>query len=204
MTLEEFLARFTTGLADGSVWIVALLAGVTSSSVCPCTLPVGLGMAGAVGAAESRAPRAGLLIALAFAAGIVLNLTMLGALAGRIGAVLTESFGRLWALAMALMSVAAAGVAFLGPRLRTDKLERLRRPGVAGSPRTASCSASARPLPRSSSYSPWRRRRPGRRTDSFWPWRSGLGGRCRSCSPESSPEPSCGSRRSGRGGARSR
>ena len=133
MTLEEFLARFTTGLADGSVWIVALLVGVTSSSVCPCTLPVGLGMAGAVGAAESRAPRAGLLIALAFAAGIVLNLTMLGALAGRIGAILTESFGRLWALAMALMSVAAAGVAFLGPRLRTDKLERLRRPGVAGS-----------------------------------------------------------------------
>src|SRR5436309_1287900 len=51
MTLEEFLARFTTSLADGSVWIVALFAGVTSSSLCPCTLPVGLGMAGAVGAA---------------------------------------------------------------------------------------------------------------------------------------------------------
>jgi cytochrome c-type biogenesis protein len=133
MTLEEFLARFTTSFANGSVWIVALLAGVTSSSLCPCTLPVGLGMAGAVGAAESRAPRTGLLIALAFAAGIVLNLTMLGALAGRIGAILTESFGRLWALAMALMSVAAAGVAFLGPRLTTDKLARLRRPGVAGS-----------------------------------------------------------------------
>ena len=115
MTLEEFLARFTTGLADGSVWIVALLAGVTSSSVCPCTLPVGLGMAGAVGAAESRAPRAGLLIALAFAAGIVLNLTMLGALAGRIGAILTESFGRLWALAMALMSVRRGGGRVLGP-----------------------------------------------------------------------------------------
>jgi len=114
MTLEEFLARFTTGLADGSVWIVALLAGVTSSSVCPCTLPVGLGMAGAVGAAESRAPRAGLLIALAFAAGIVLNLTMLGALAGRIGAILTESFGRLWALAMALMSVRRGGGRVLG------------------------------------------------------------------------------------------
>ena len=134
MTLETFLAQFTTTLAGDSAWSlgVALLAGVATSGVCPCTLPVGLGMAGAVGAAESRAHRAGFLIAIAFSAGIVLNLAMAGALAGRLGAVLTESFGRLWALAMAVVSLGAAIVALYGPRLQTDTLAGWRRPGVAG------------------------------------------------------------------------
>lgn len=40
--------------------------------------------------------------------GIVLNLTILGALAGRLGALLTESFGRYWALGMATVSFVAA------------------------------------------------------------------------------------------------
>jgi len=60
------------------------------------------------------------------------NLTVLGALAGRMGGILAESFGRYWALGMALASLIAAIVAFWGPRLRIQRLASFRRPGVAG------------------------------------------------------------------------
>ncbi len=112
---------------------MALVAGILAGAVCPCTLPVGLGMAGVVGASESRSRKSGFLNALAFFLGIVANLTLLGAVAGRIGAVLTESFGRYWSLTMALVSFGAAVVAFRGPRLGVDQLAALRRPGLMGS-----------------------------------------------------------------------
>lgn len=111
---------------------VALLAGVLASAVCPCTLPVGLGMAGVVGASENWSRRSGLMIAIAFFTGIVVNLTVLGALAGRLGFILSESFGRYWTLAMALASLVAAVVAFWGPRLKATQLAEMRRPGLAG------------------------------------------------------------------------
>ena len=76
--------------------------------------------------------RAGILIAIAFFIGIVVNLTLLGALAGRLGAFLTESFGRYWAFLMAVLSLAAAIVAFAGPRLKLKRLADLRRPGISG------------------------------------------------------------------------
>ena len=134
MTLEQFLRDFGSNLPAGSAWAVgvAVAAGVVASAVCPCTLPVGLGMAGVVGTSESRSSRSGFLIAVAFFAGIVVNLTLLGAVAGRLGAVLTETFGRYWALAMSVVSLLAAAVAFAGPRLRVDQLAALRRPGPAG------------------------------------------------------------------------
>lgn len=134
MTLDAFLHSFGSGLPDGSLIAlgVAMLAGIVASGVCPCTLPVGLGMASVVSASESQSRRTGFLIASAFFAGIVVNLTLLGALAGHLGAVLTESFGRYWTLAMALFSVVAAVVAFWGPRLRVEQLEALRRPGLIG------------------------------------------------------------------------
>jgi len=134
MMFEQFLRDFGPGLSQGSVMAcgVALLAGVLASAVCPCTLPVGLGMAGVVGATESRSRRSGFLLALAFFAGIVANLTLLGAVAGRLGAILTESFGRYWALAMAAVSFAAALVAFRGPQLNVDQLAALRKPGITG------------------------------------------------------------------------
>ncbi|RUL83553.1 cytochrome c biogenesis CcdA family protein [Tautonia sociabilis] len=135
MTLEEYLRQFGSSLSDGSLPAlgVALVAGILASAVCPCTLPVGLGMAGVVTASESQSRRVGLLVALAFFLGIVANLTLLGAVAGRLGAILTESFGRSWALTMALVSLVAAIVAFRGPRLNVDQLAALRRPGLAGS-----------------------------------------------------------------------
>ena len=135
MTLDEFLRNFDSVLSEGSVMAfgVALAAGVLASAVCPCTLPVGLGMAGVVGTSENQSRRAGFLIALAFFLGIVVNLTLLGAVAGRLGAILTESFGMYWALTMAVLSFAAAIFAFRGPRLQVDRLAALRKPGLAGS-----------------------------------------------------------------------
>ena len=134
MTLEDYLRQFGSGFSAGPLLAlpVALLGGVVAGAVCPCTLPVGLGIAGAAGASETQSRRSGFMIAAAFFAGIVLNLTILGALASRLGGILTESFGRYWTLAMALLSLIAAILAFWGPRLKTDQLAPLRKPGIAG------------------------------------------------------------------------
>jgi len=134
MTLEEFLQKFAASLPNGSTWAlaIAMLGGVISSAVCPCTLPVGLGIAGAAGASETQSRRGGFMIAVAFFAGIVVNLTILGAVASRLGGILTESFGRYWTLAMAVLSLVAALLAFSGPRLRAMQLAALRKPGTTG------------------------------------------------------------------------
>lgn len=134
MTLEMFLQKFASAFAEGSVvaFGVALLAGIVSSGVCPCTVPLGLGMAGMVGASESQSPKSGFPIAVSFFAGIVTNLTILGVLAGRFGALLSETFGRSWTLAMSVISLIAAIAAFWGPRLKVEQLAALRRPGIAG------------------------------------------------------------------------
>lgn len=134
MTLDQFLARFASSLPHSSVWALAVtvLAGVMASAVCPCTVPVGLGVAGVVGTSATEDRRNGFWIALAFFSGIVVNLAILGTVAGRMGAILTESFGRYWALGMATVSLLAAVVAFRGPRLRVKKLASLRRPGLTG------------------------------------------------------------------------
>lgn len=134
MTLEDFLHSYGSSLPTGSGWAagVALLAGVVASAVCPCTLPMGLGMAGMAGASETQSRSRGIVIALSFFAGIVVNLTVLGAVAGHIGAVLTQSFGQYWVFIMAVVSLIAAGLAFLGPRLPVSTLAALRRPGLEG------------------------------------------------------------------------
>lgn len=134
MTFDVFLHRFAAHLADGSALAlgIAFVAGILSSGVCPCTLPVGIGMAGFVGASESQSPRKGFSIAVSFFTGIVAVLVVLGALAGRYGAVLSDAFGRYWTLTMALVSLLAAILAFLGPRLNVQQLTALRRQGIAG------------------------------------------------------------------------
>ena len=134
MTLDAFLQRFGFSLTEGTLWgfAVALAAGIVASAVCPCTLPIGLGMAGVVGESESQTRKSGFLVALSFFAGIVINLTLLGAVAGRLGAVLTESFGRYWTLTMAIVSFIAAVAAFWGPRLKVSELATMRRPGLLG------------------------------------------------------------------------
>lgn len=134
MTLEDFLHSYGSSLPTGSVWAagVALLAGAVASAVCPCTLPMGVGMAGLAGASETQSRSVGIFIALSFFAGIIVNLTVLGAIVGHIGAVLTQSFGQYWALIMAVISLLAAGLAFLGPHLPVTTLAALRRPRLSG------------------------------------------------------------------------
>ena len=134
MTLEDFLRTSAEGFKHGGVAAlgVSLLSGIIASAVCPCTLPMGVGMAGIVGASEGKSRWSGVFLALSFFLGIVVNLSVLGAVAGRLGAVLTESFGLYWALGMAVISFAGALIAFSGPRLKVKQLSALRRPGVLG------------------------------------------------------------------------
>ena len=134
MTLEQFLQPLGSGLGHTSLTAfgITFLGGILASAVCPCTLPVGVGVAGLAGASEARMRHGGLQISAAFFAGIVISLTMLGALAGRLGALATEAFGRNWALAMAIVSFGAALLACWWPRMKIDALTAWRRPGVVG------------------------------------------------------------------------
>ena len=135
MSLEDFLHQSAASLAGGLGFsaLLAVVAGVVACSVCPCSLPVGLGLAGLVSTnSETASKRSGLPVAVAFFLGIVVSLTVLGAVAGRLGVILTESFGRYWALAMAGISLLAAVVAFYGPYLKPHQLQTLRKPGLSG------------------------------------------------------------------------
>lgn len=135
MSLEKFVQQFSHALADGSVFsfFIAALAGIVSTGVCPCTLPVGLGIAGLVSSNSERKSNRGFMIALGFFFGIVVSLSLLGALAGKLGIFFTEKFGQSWALSMAVISVVAAVLAFYGPRIAVTKLAAIRRPGIGGS-----------------------------------------------------------------------
>ena len=135
MSFNEFLESSSGALTEGSVLslLIALIAGVISSGVCPCTLPVGLGIAGLVSSNTTGKNNNGMLIAIAFSLGILITLSVLGTVIGGIGILLTETFGKYWALTMAIISALAAIVAFYGPRLQISMLESLRKPGLGGS-----------------------------------------------------------------------
>lgn len=135
MNLQEFLDQFAHTLSEGSItsFFVAFGAGIVACAICPCTLPVGLGIAGMVSTNTTTKISNGINIALSFCFGIIICLTILGAIAGHLGGLLTIAFGKYWALAMAIISAIAAVIAFSGPYLRVSKLESLRRPGVGGS-----------------------------------------------------------------------
>lgn len=135
MSLEHFIEQFTQTLARGSFLSLAIasVAGTISTGVCPCTLPVGLGIAGLVSSHTESKSNKGFLIALAFFCGIIVCLSVLGALAGRLGIFLTEAFGQYWALSMALLSAIAAIIAFYGPGVKVNRLASLRNPGIGGS-----------------------------------------------------------------------
>ena len=135
MTLEQFLQPLSAGLAHSPVAALGItfVGGIFASAVCPCTLPMGIGVAGLAGASQVRARYGGFHVTTAFFAGIVLSLTVLGGVAGRLGALATESFGRNWALGMAILSLIAAALAWWWPRLPVDRLTAWRRPGIVGS-----------------------------------------------------------------------
>ena len=134
MTLEQFLQPLSAGLAHSPLTALGItfIGGIVSSAVCPCTVPMGLGVAGLAGASQVRARYGGLQISAAFFGGMVLSLTALGGVAGRLGALATESFGRNWALGMAILSLLAAALALWWPRISIDRLTAWQRPGVLG------------------------------------------------------------------------
>lgn len=134
MIVEEFLKTYADVLLHGS-WLViaiAFVAGLLSSAICPFTLPVGLGVAGVVGTAESRVRGSGFPIATAFFAGLVLSLTGLGAVAGLLGLVATQAVGQWWMLIMAALAFVAALLVLWGPSLRPPDVTALRQPGFLG------------------------------------------------------------------------
>jgi len=131
MTLEQFLQPLA-GQGTLAALGLTFLGGIVASGVCPCTVPMGLGVAGLAGASEARSRHGGLQVASAFFAGIVVSLAALGALTGRLGALATEAFGRNWALAMAAASLGAAVIAFWWPRVKIETLTAWRRPGMLG------------------------------------------------------------------------
>ena len=112
MTLEQFLQPLSGGLSHSPLTALGITfaGGIIASAVCPCTVPMGLGVAGMAGASQVRARYGGLQVSAAFFAGIVISLTALGGVAGRLGALATESFGRNWALGMAILSLVAAAL----------------------------------------------------------------------------------------------
>jgi cytochrome c-type biogenesis protein len=133
VNFEQFLQPLgELGPASLTALAITFLGGMLASAVCPCTLPMGVGVAGLAGASEVKLRWGGLQIAGAFFAGIVVCLTVLGAVAGRVGGLVTESFGRSWALTMATASFVAALVALWWPRMKINALLAWRRPGVMG------------------------------------------------------------------------
>ena len=85
MNLEQFVQQFSQALANGNLYslLIAAGAGIITTGVCPCTLPVGLGIAGLVSSNTENKTNRGFMIALGFFCGIVVCLSVLGALAGR-------------------------------------------------------------------------------------------------------------------------
>ena len=134
MTIDQFLQPLGAGLGHNPLagFGITLAGGIVASAICPCTLPMGVGVAGFAGASRVRARYGGVQVSAAFFAGIVISLTALGALAGRLGALATESFGRNWALGMAVLSLLAAALALWSPRMPVDRLTAWRKPGVLG------------------------------------------------------------------------
>jgi cytochrome c-type biogenesis protein len=60
MILEDFLQQFGASLphAGPAALLVAIIAGVLASAVCPCTVPVGIGVATTVGGRRCRSAAA--------------------------------------------------------------------------------------------------------------------------------------------------
>ena len=87
MNFENFVQQFSQSLTHGSFLsiLIAALAGIISTGVCPCTLPVGFGIAGLASSNTEQKSNTGFKIAFAFFFGIVVCLSLFGALAGRLG-----------------------------------------------------------------------------------------------------------------------
>jgi cytochrome c-type biogenesis protein len=124
MTPLDYIENFSGAVAQHPLVAlgVAAVAGLLSTSVCPCTLPGGVGLVGYAGSQADNAPeeelwRRGALIALAFFVGLVTSLTALGIAAANLGDVLTSWDGG-FAAAIAIIMLLVGLVAIFGPAVR--------------------------------------------------------------------------------------
>lgn len=132
MTFDQYLTTYAPSFANSSMlgFGVSFVAGLLSSSVCPCTVPMGLGVAGLVTTAENK--KSGTIIGLAFFFGLLSSFLLFSLLSARLSLLLSESFGTSWALIMGMFSLVAALLAFYGPRFKTNTFKALRKPGIFG------------------------------------------------------------------------
>lgn len=120
--------------------LVACAGGALSTTTCPCTLPVGLGLVGYVGSniddddgSSTQGRTNGSRIGIAFFIGLVLSLTALGIAAALMGRVLAQ-WASGFAAATAVLTLGAGLFALLGPRIRRriPDPDVRRRGGVGG------------------------------------------------------------------------
>jgi len=135
----DFIQSFEASLAQYplAAVLIAGMAGVLSTTTCPCTLPASAGLVSYVGSqvdgVEDRA-RYGLRLSAAFFLGLVLSLAALGTAAAILGRVLAQ-WGAAFAAGTAVVTLLAGAAALFGPAIRNrvpDPMVR-RRSGVAGS-----------------------------------------------------------------------
>jgi cytochrome c-type biogenesis protein len=123
---------------------VAVAGGGLSTSVCPCTLPTGVGIVGYVGSAVGgiggraagaarRPPPNGAALSLAFFTGLVAALTALGAAAAAAGRLLTR-YDAAFSVVAAVVTGAVGVAALAGPwvRRRVPDPDIRQRSGLAG------------------------------------------------------------------------
>lgn len=102
--------------------LVAVAGGVLSTSVCPCTLPAGVGLVSYVGyqvesMSEQARRRYGVRLSISFFAGLMLSLVVLGIMAALLGRILAQ-WDAAFAAGAALVTLLAGLAALFGPALR--------------------------------------------------------------------------------------
>lgn len=141
----DFIQQLSASVAQSPIIavVVAAIGGALSTSVCPCTLPTGIGLVGYVGgassdvAAVSVTPSRPVLrrgwLSLMFFAGLVVSLTVVGTMTARAGQAFTEHapvFSALAAVVLALVGSAALAGPWVRRRLPNPVVRQ--RGGLAG------------------------------------------------------------------------
>lgn len=132
MTFDQYLTSYSSIFGNSSLLAlgVSFIAGLLSSSVCPCTVPMGVGVVGLVNTSEDK--KSGMLIGLSFFFGLLSSFLLFSLISAKLSLMLSESFGVSWSLVMAIFSLVAAVMAFYGPRFKTKTFKALQKPGLVG------------------------------------------------------------------------
>lgn len=134
MTFSDFLNEFAAYFANPGLIALgfALFGGVFASSICPCSLPVGLGMTGVMTSQEVNKKKSGLFFAVFFFLGIVFGLSCLGVISGHLSNLLNESFGRYWSFSMFAISAVGGAASFVDFKSSNPFLQRFKGNNMVG------------------------------------------------------------------------